>query len=495
MTETVVIVGAGPTGLMLAHELAVQRVPVVVVERRPKQTEALPGMAINATVVDLLHQRGLMEPVAEHGFEFPQAHFAQLWLDPVRVAGRHQYNFVVSQANLERTLAAEAVAKGVEIRRGLELVGLVQDETGAVLTLRSADGGEQSLACRFVVGCDGPDSTVRELAGIGFPGRDFPFLGIVGDLEVGEDSALMAYLGAKEFPRGLLTVGPLEPGVLRVATAEFDERPADRTAEVGLEELRESALRLDGVDLGEVRVRWLRRWDAASRQAERYRDGAVLLAGDAAHMNVPLGGQSMSTGIEDAVNLGWKLAATLHGWAPEGLLDTYHAERHPVGARACSTTEAQLTLLHPLDRMEPLRSLLTEMVALPEVNEFLVKLVYALDVRYPLAYPGIGGEPHPLVGQRLPDVPLTAAEGDTSVARLINDGRGVVVDLRGVDGGDVKPSGWSDRVDVVTVEPTEEIAASLLLLRPDGRVAWAEPVGGAETGGLAAALEAWFGAA
>ncbi|MEU1689497.1 FAD-dependent monooxygenase [Micromonospora sp. NPDC005707] len=497
MTDTVIIAGAGPTGLMLAHELALQRVPVVVVERRSGPTDALPGMAINATVVDLLHQRGLMEHVGEYGFEFPRAHFAQIWLDPVRVPGRHGYNFVISQTNLVRVLAERAAKQGAEIRWEREVVDLAQDAAGVRVTVRAPDGGQDVLAGRYLVGCDGPDSSVRRLAGIDFPGQDLPFLGIVGDLEVGEDHPLLAYLGAGEFPGGLLTVGPLEPGVVRIATAEFDLRPPDRTAPVTVDELRDSIRRLDGAELGDATPRWLGRWDAATRQADRYREGNVLLAGDAAHVHFPLGGQSMSTGIEDAVNLGWKLAATIRGHAPTGLLDTYEAERYPVGARAGRTTLAQMVLLHPLGHVAPLRELLTEMVELDQVNEFLVKLAYALDVDYQIPAEEVAGETHPLLGRRLPDVPLRTAAGETSLAELLHPGRGILLDL----GGEAEPvalPGWADRVDVVAAAGSEEIDAGLVLLRPDGRVAWAQPAGADRTEpteGLRRALATWFGPA
>ncbi|MFI7426426.1 FAD-dependent monooxygenase [Micromonospora sp. NPDC049836] len=496
MTDTVIIAGAGPTGLMLAHELALQRVPVVVVERRPGPTDALPGMAINATVVDLLHQRGLMDHVGEYGFEFPRAHFAQIWLDPVRVPGRHGYNFVISQTNLVRVLAERAAKQGAEIRWEREVVDLAQDDAGVRVTVRSP-GGQEVLTGRFLVGCDGPESTVRRLAGIDFPGQDLPFLGIVGDLEVGEDHPLLAYLGAGEFPGGLLTVGPLEPGVVRIATAEFDLRPADRTAPVTTDELRDSIRRLDGAELGDATPRWLGRWDAATRQADRYREGNVLLAGDAAHVHFPLGGQSMSTGIEDAVNLGWKLAATVHGHAPVGLLDSYQTERHPVAARAGRTTLAQMVLLHPLGHVAPLRELLTEMVELDEVNEFLVKLAYALDVDYPVPADQVAGETHPLLGRRLPDVPLRTDGGETSLAELLHAGRGVLLDLTGGAEPLALP-GWDDRVDVVAAAPSEEIDAARVLLRPDGRVAWAQPAGTDRTEpteGLGRALATWFGPA
>ncbi|WP_432969471.1 FAD-dependent monooxygenase [Dactylosporangium sp. CA-233914] len=495
MPNPVIIAGAGVTGLMLAYELALRDVPVTVVEQLPEPTPARPGMAINATVVDLLQQRGLMESVGEHGFDFPAAHFAQLWLEPSRVPDLRQYNYIVAQSDLERVLAREAAGLGAEIRWGHEVVGFAQDDDVVPVRVRAA-GAEHTLDGRFLVGCDGPGSTVRRLADIGFHGEDLPFRGIVGDVEVAEDSELLTFLGAREFVGGLLTAAPVVAGALRIMTAEFDVEPEDPAAPVSVDELRTCAHRLSGIDLGEVKPRWLRRWDSSTRQAERYRRRNVFLAGDAAHVHFPLGGQSMSTGIEDAVNLGWKLAAAVHGEAPEHLLDSYHTERWPVGERACQSTLAQFRLLHPLDRLAPLRRLMTELIELDQVNEFLVNLVYGLDVRYPLEYESVAEPLHPLVGRRISSVPLVGAAGETSLAQLLQPGRGVVVEFRDDGGTTTRSAEWLDRVDVVTVKPSPWIDASLILLRPDGRIAWAESADAAGGGadGLRAALTTWFGA-
>jgi 2-polyprenyl-6-methoxyphenol hydroxylase-like FAD-dependent oxidoreductase len=509
----VVVVGGGPTGLMLACELALRDVRCAVVERDPVPSNQSPGQAINATVVDLLEQRGLMAPLLPFGAEFPRAHFAQLWLDPTRLPGRHSYSFAVAQSRLELVLEQRAAELGVSVLRGRELVGIGQDDQAVTAVVRpvAGDGGggrDHFLRCRYLVGADGRDSTVRTLAGIGFAGSDMPFLGLVGDVETASAPAVAGRLGAHEFPAGMLTVRPIGPGLLRLVTAEFARLPDDPRAPVTVAELRASLHRLAGLEDPDPRTVWMRRWDGATRLAERYRDGRVLLAGDAAHVHFPLGGQAMSTGIEDAVNLGWKLAAEVEGWAPPGLLDSYEAERRPAGARACQTTAAQLALLHPLDRMGPVRELLRELIQLDDVNSYFVRMAFALDVRYDLAPPGAvatdgaGAAPaHPLVGTRLADVPLKTQDGETSVARLLRAGRGLLLDLSGESAEDVVAglSGWAGRVDVVPARPAgggDEIDAAQVLLRPDGRVVWAAPAtlrAEAGTPSLTEALTRWFG--
>lgn len=484
MSPAVAVAGAGPVGLMLACELSVAGVEVVVLERSPEPRRDALGMAINATVVELLHQRGLMDGLRPHGLSWPAAHFAHIPLDPARLTGRRENNFIVPQARLERRLEERAAELGIEVRRGTEVVGLSQDGTGVTVRVRTSGGAEdEPVRAAYLIGCDGADSTVRSLAGIGFPGEDLPFHGITGDLPATD--ALSAWFGAHQLDRGMFTVAPSAPGVLRVSTGEFGVEPADAAAPAGVAELRDAARRLTGRDLDLPEPHWLARWGHRTRQAERYRDGRVLLAGDAAHVIFPLGGQALSTGVEDAVNLAWKLAAALRGDAPAGLLDTYEAERHPVAARARRTTLAQSALMHPMDRIAPLRELFAELVELPQVNEFLVDMAAARDVRYAF------GPDHPLVGGRLPDVPLTTASGGIGLAGTLHAARGVLLVLGDGAAPAEEAAGWAGRVDVVRAAPSAEIDATALLLRPDGRVAWAAGDGGAA--GLRDALAAWFG--
>ncbi|WFE35228.1 FAD-dependent monooxygenase [Micromonospora sp. WMMD975] len=467
MDAAVVIAGAGPTGLLLAAELAQAGVPVVVLERDPEPRLAAMGMAINAGVVDLLAERGLMERIGADGLPWPRAHFAQLWLDPGRLPGRQTYTYLLPQAKLEEHLLAHAEKLGVEIRRGVTVRGVRQDADGVAV-----DTSAGVVTAAYLVGCDGADSVVRGAAGITFEGSEVAFDGIAGDVEVPNGHPLYQQLGANEFNSGLFSVAPSGVGLLRVATGEFGRRPADPSAPPDAGELRAAVSRLIGQDIDVGTPRWLGRWNCETRQADRYRVGRVLVAGEAAHVHFPLGGQALSTNLEDAVNLGWKLAAELAGWAPGGLLDSYHDERHPAGARTCLTTAAQLALLYPADRVAPLRAVMNELIEFDAVNEYLVRTAGGLNVRHPAT-----GCDHPLVGLRVPGVPLPA-------------GRGLA--LRFDPSVRLDVDGWADRVDLVTAEPSADIAAVALLARPDGRIAWATD--GTDPDGLAAALATWFGA-
>jgi len=283
---------------------------------------------------------------------------------------------------------------------------------------------------------------------------------------------------------------PTGPGRIRLTAGQFLNSPADPEAAPTLDELQAWLGPVTGQDLttGAEPV-WFDRWFYVTRQAVQYRSGRVFVAGDAAHVHFPLGGQAVSTGVEDAVNLGWKLAATLHGWAPEGLLDTYHAERHPVGARALLTTHAQAALLHPIGGVDGARAILSDLIKIPEVNAYFVRLAGGTDVHY-----GAAEGAHPLTGSRAVNATLVTGEGETEVATALRAARGVLLDLSAEPGGyAATAAGWSDRVDTVAAKPTAEIDASAVLLRPDGRVAWAAGAD-ADPSGLDAALRAWFGA-
>ncbi|MEV0387440.1 FAD-dependent oxidoreductase [Nonomuraea sp. NPDC050643] len=488
MSHSVVIAGGGPVGLMLACELGLLGVETLVLEQRAEPREDAPGIAINATVIELLAQRGIMDALRSDGIELPQARFALLWLDPSRVSEKHVYGFVIPHTQLARRLEERALELGVTIRRGQEIVGFGQDESGVVVQTRG-ESGTGTVQCRYLVGCDGTRSTVRRLAGIDFPGGETPFSGLAGDVTHEPGDEVTQWIGTRLSDDGILMAVPSAQGRIRVVTGEFGGSPADPDAPPTLDELRETVRRLTGVDwrpTGELC--WLSRWDNATRQAERYRVGRVFLAGDAAHVHFPLGGQALATGIEDAVNLGWKLAADVHGWAPPGLLTTYESERHPVGARACLTTRAQVALMHPLEQIAPVRELLDELIRFPDVNEHLVRIQGNLDVRYPLGR----DSSHPLLGRRPAHVPVTTPAGEGDVGGLLREGRGVVLDLSKGTFSLEGVAGWGDRVNVVTAEPTMEIPAAALLLRPDGFVAWADSTG-ADDAGLRSALRSWFG--
>jgi 2-polyprenyl-6-methoxyphenol hydroxylase-like FAD-dependent oxidoreductase len=494
MSHSVVVAGGGPVGLMLACELGLLGVETLLVEQRPQPREDAPGIALNATVVELLAQRGIMDTLRADGIELQQARFALLWLDPSKMPEKRVYGFVIPHTQLARRLEERALQLGVTIRRGQEAVGFSQDENGVVVNLRGETGTE-SVPCRYLVGCDGARSVVRGLAGIDFPGTEAPFHGLIGDVSHEPGDELTQWIGTRLAQDGILMAVPSGPGVIRVVTAEFDRSVPDPGAEPTFDELRASVTRLAGVDWRPTgQPRWLSRWENATRQAERYRTGRLFLAGDAAHIHFPLGGQALATGIEDAVNLGWKLAADIHGWAPPGLLSTYDAERHPAGARACRTSQAQVALMHPFEQMAPVREMFDEMIRFADVNEYLIRVQGNLDVRYPVkpSAHGDGDGSHPLLGRRLPHVPVTTEAGPTEVGCLLRHGRGVVLDLSKGTFSLAGIDAWASRVDVVTVEPTVDIEAVALLLRPDGYVAWADSTG-ADDAGLRSALRSWFG--
>lgn len=497
MNRTVVIVGAGPVGLLLAYELRLHDVETIVLESR-LEPRPWSGLALNSGAVELLDQREVMESIRAVGHEWSYEHFSCLFLDPAKLPERHSLNMRVKQYELERRLKEQVLKLGADVRCGHEFLGFEQDEEGVTVRVRASDG-VYPMRCRYLVGCDGSTSTVREAAGIDFPGVESPFHGIVGDFEVEPGNNFYQYLGLRRWERGISIVVPVGDGVLCIMLGEFDTEPPEHEEDPTLAEMETLLRRLTGLELSVGRPRWLGRYYNITRQARQYRLGAVFLAGDAAHVSFPFNGLLLNTGLEDAMNLGWKLAADLNGHARADLLDTYHTERHPAGARAGSVTRAQVALMHPNQHIGPLREIFQELIQFSEVNEYLVRLAGGLEVRYPPI-----GEPataHPLVGCRLVHAPLHATDGETMVARVLYPARGVLLDLSG--GGRPAPdiAGWADRVDVVTAEPTDEIPATTVLLRPDGRVAWA--LASEEStpdnadlpdAGLRAALRMWFGA-
>jgi 2-polyprenyl-6-methoxyphenol hydroxylase-like FAD-dependent oxidoreductase len=492
MTDTVIISGAGPAGLMLACELGLAGVRSVVVERDAEPRVDAPGVAINPATIELLDQRGLMDELREGALVLPTEHFGFVFLDATQLGRPHENTHLVLQPRIERTLERRAVELGAEILRGRELVELREDEDGVTVTLRTS-GGSEVLRGRYLVGCDGANSTVRRLTGIGFPGVSAPFHGIVGDIEIDHSEIAPELIGVHHLPSGGHFLGaPTEPGIFRAMLAEFGvESPAADTP-VDLEELRESVLRITGAELKSDRARWLSRYPNDTRNAERYAQGRVFLAGDAAHVHYPFNGKGIGTGIHDAQNLGWKLAATLHGWAPGGLLETYHAERHPVGQEACDTVRAQVSLCYPPEAVAPLRDLLGRLARFDDVRKYLVATVTGMGVRYP-----VGEDAHPLTGLRLPHTELTTSPGGPAkVPALLHGGRGLLLDLTGGGLGlhTSEVAGLENRIDTVIAQPSPDIEARAVLLRPDGHVAWAVGDGGSEdVAGLSAAVRTWFG--
>jgi 2-polyprenyl-6-methoxyphenol hydroxylase-like FAD-dependent oxidoreductase len=480
----VVIVGAGPTGLMLAGELRLNGVSVTVLDKLPEPMQFSRALGFSARTIEEFAQRGLTARFGEVGV-IPAGHFGGVPLDYQVVEGGSYGARGIPQSRTEAVLGGWASELGARVRRGVEVTGL---EAGpeAVRVRGTGPDGDVELTARYVVGCDGARSTVRELAGIGFPGTE-PVIELrFADVE---GVRLRPRFSGERVPGGMVMVIPIGPERSRIIyfDAAAPLRPAGR--EITFAEVREAFERLSGEDLSRARPLWVSSTTDVSRQATSYRAGRVLVAGDAAHIHLPIGAQGMSAGVQDAVNLGWKLALQIKGLAPQGLLDTYHSERHPVGARILTNTLAQRTLYLGGDDIAPLREVFAELVGAHEsVRRHLVGMVTGLDIRHE-----VGEGDHPLLGHRLPDRELVTAGEKTTAFTLLHPGRAVLLDLSGGLGR--VAAGWADRVDTVAVDSFDhDAAAAGLLVRPDGYVAWAVRPGEGPAG-LTDALARWFGPA
>ncbi|MGA5266323.1 FAD-dependent monooxygenase [Streptomyces lydicamycinicus] len=496
----VVVAGAGPTGLMLACELQLAGVRTLVLERLAQPVDFSKALGVHARTVELLEMRGLAAEFLRDAPKLRGGNFASLGV-PLRFESfdtLHPYALFVPQVRTEQLLTERALHLGAQLRRGHALTGLTQDEHGVTVTVEGPDGPYE-VSAAYLVGCDGGGSTVRKLLGIDFPGQEPHMFAVIADarfrdeLPHGEGMGPMRPYGVMRHDiRAWFAAFPLEPGIFRATVAFFDRPYADRRAAVTEDDVRAALTEVAGSDFGMHDVRWLSRLTDTSRQATRYRDGRVLLAGDAGHIHLPAGGQGLNLGFQDAVNLGWKLGATLAGTAPEGLLDTYESERRPVAAGVLRNTRAQAVLIDPDPRFEGLRELMIELLHVPETNRYLAGLISALDVRYDLP-----GE-HPLTGRRVPDLLLDTGEGSRRLSSFFHEARGVLLTLPPDRGQADAAAGWKDRVALVPVNavrapgaPSAEFTA--LLIRPDGYVCWAGTPGGG-VDGLTEALHAWFGA-
>jgi 3-(3-hydroxy-phenyl)propionate hydroxylase len=483
MTEHVVVIaGGGPTGLMLAGELALAGVDVVIVERRISQElDGSRAGGLHARTIEVLDQRGIAGRFLAEGQAMQIQAFGGVPLDISDFPTRHNYGLALWQSHFERILAGWVAELGVPIRRGCEVVGFAQDDVGVNVKL----SGETSLRAEYLVGCDGGRSLVRKAAGIDFPGLSPSTSWMIAEVEMAEEPEI----GMRRQGGG---IGPVNRaaggGPYRVV---LKEQHVDHPSEPSLQDLREALVVAYGTDYGVHSPTWISRFTDTTRQAAAYREGRVLLAGDAAHVHPPQGGQGLNTGVQDAVNLGWKLAQVVNKLSPDSLLDTYHAERHPVGARVLQNTMAAVALSSPDVRHQALRDIMTELLRMDEPRRRIAAMLSGLDIHYNL------GEGHPLLGRRMPDLDLHTADGPTRVFTLLHEARPVLLNLGETGGFDISP--WANRVRLVDARlggvwklpVLGEIAAPpAVLIRPDGHVAW---VGGLTHPGLPGALTTWFG--
>ncbi|HTF07559.1 MAG TPA: rifampin monooxygenase [Asanoa sp.] len=469
----VIIAGAGPTGLMLAGELRLHGLRVVVLEKDAEPTPVVRALGLHVRSIEVMDQRGLLERFLAHGKQIKAGGFfagiSKSW--PERLDTAHGYVLGIRQTITDRLLAEHAIEVGAEIRRGSELVGLSQDDDG--VTAELADGTQ--VRSRYLVGCDGGRSTVRKLLGVGFPGEPSRVETLIGEMELGVPLETMTAV-VTEVRKTHLRFGamPLGDDLYRVIVPA-DGVSEDRTPPT-LVEVKQRLRELAGTDFGVHSPRWLSRFGDATRLAERYRTGRVFLAGDAAHIHPPTGGQGLNLGVQDAFNLGWKLAAEIGGWAPEGLLDTYHSERHPVAAAVLDNTRAQIQLMSLEPGAQAVRRLVSELMDFDDVNRYVIEKITAINVRYDF------GAGHDLLGRRIRDVRLKHGR----LYELMRGGRGLLLD----QAGRLTVAGWADRVDHV-IDVSEELDVPAVLLRPDGHVAWV----GDDQQDLLDHLPRWFGAA
>jgi 3-(3-hydroxy-phenyl)propionate hydroxylase len=484
MDHAVVIAGGGPTGLMLAAELALARVDVVIVERRVSQDlDGSRAGGLHSRTIEVLDQRGIAERFLAAGQTHPALGFSQVALNLSDFPTRHNYILALWQRLFEPILAGWVEELGVPILRGREVVGFTQDDTGVDVELSD----DSSLRADYLVGCDGGRSLVRKAAGIDFVGLDPSTSWMIAEVEMDEEPDF----GFRHDGVGTHAIGRREEGgpIGLVLT----ERDVEHTGEPSIEELSAALIGVYGTDYGVHNPTWISRFTDMSRQAASYRRHRVLVAGDAAHVHPPQGGQGLNTGVQDAVNLGWKLAQVVNKTSPESLLDTYHAERHPVGARVLHNTKAQVALARADERHQALRDTMTTLLGMDEPRRRIAGMLSGLDIHYDL------GEGHPLLGRRMPDLDVLTAEGPIRVFTLLHDARPVFLNLGEPDGFDISP--WANRVRLVDATYAgvwelpvlgEVAAPSAVLIRPDGHVAW---VGDLTDEQLPRALATWFGPA
>ncbi|MFF8379979.1 FAD-dependent monooxygenase [Streptomyces sp. NPDC015661] len=485
-----VVVGAGPVGLMLAGELRLGGADVVVLEQRDAPTTESRASTLHARTMEILDSRGLLPAFGTPPNE-PRGHFGGIPLD-LTLPSPYPGQWKVPQFRTEEALQEWALSLGADIRRGHELRGVSVPAADGEYVEAEAVGpdGPLLLRARYLVACDGEDSAVRRLTGAAFPGQDAGRELLRADVDGIE-------IPNRRFERlagGLAIAARRDDGVTRVMVHEFGSTAAARTGAPEFAEIADVWKRVTGEDIGAGTPLWVNSFGDADRQLVRYRDGRVLYAGDAAHRQMPIGGQALNLGLQDAFNLGWKLALHLRGAAPAALLDTYHQERHTVGRRVLANITAQASLLLGGAEVEPTRAVLAELMASEAVRAHLAAMISGLDVRY-----AVDGPPHPLLGARLPHTLLASGDVPNPLARALRAGRGVLIDpRRGTDTVPRVGDGWADRVSAVAAPAAPGVPAAPgsapegldgVLVRPDGHVAWAGP----GSDGLPEALERWFG--
>jgi 3-(3-hydroxy-phenyl)propionate hydroxylase len=481
--HAVVIAGGGPTGMMLAAELALAKVDVAVVEKRPDHV--LVGSragGFHARTIEVLDQRGVADRFLAEGNAVQAAMFATTMLDMSDFPTRHPYSLGIWQNQIERILAGWITELPVEIYYATEVIGFTQDDAGVVVEL---DGGGESLRAQYLVGCDGGRSAIRRKAGIEFPGWEPTKSNLIAEVELTEEPPK----GIQHDAIGVHGLQQLEDGkTYRVILTEKQLGPG---TEPTLQDLSDGLITVFGTDFGVHNPTWISRFTDATRQAAEYRSGRVLLAGDAAHVHYPAGGQGLSLGVQDAVNVGWKLAEVVKGLAPDSLLDSYHAERHPIGARALQYTMAMGVLQRGEDRIRSLSTIVAELAVMDEPRKRLAGLISGLDIHYDL------GDGHPLLGRRMPDLDLVTDDGPLRVFELLHDAGPVLLNLG--EHLSVALGPWAGRLKLVDAkyDGVWELpvfgtvaAPTAVLIRPDGYVAWAGE--GTELG-LTEALTTWLG--
>ncbi len=478
----VIIVGCGPTGAMLAAELRLHDVRVLVLEKETEPVSFVRIVGLHIRSIELMAMRGLLDRFLEHGRKRPAAGFFAAIDKPVPkgLDSAHAYLLGIPQPVVEHLLEEHAIELGAQVRRGCAVAGFEQDDDGVTVEL----AGGKRLRARYLVGCDGARSTVRKLLGVGFPGEPSRTETLMGEMAVDvPQEEIAAKVTEIQETNKVFSLRPAGVGVYRVVVPVAGV--SDRAEPPTIEDFKQQLHATAGTDFGVHSPRWLSRFGDATRLAERYRVGRVLLAGDAAHIHPPTGGQGLNLGVQDAFNLGWKLAAQIRGWAPETLLDTYQAERHPVAEDVLDNTRAQMELLSTEPGPRAVRRLLTELMDFDEVNRYLIEKITAIDIRYDFGearepnnqHSGAGPD---LLGRRLPDIDVKRGH----LYGLLHRGRGLVLDRT----ERLTVGGWSDRVDYLA-DPTAALDVPAILLRPDGHVAWI----GDDQQDLDDHLARWFG--